>query len=240
MRIMPKRIIKRHPFLSIIVPVFNESDKINHLIDHIKDIMKNNSYEVIVVDAEKNKGTINKIKDKSIIKMSSAKGRAVQMNLGAKKAKGEILLFLHADTFLPKKAYSLIKNKFENNLYVAGAFNLGLNNSRFIFRVIEKIVKVRTKISRIPFGDQAIFIRKDYFNQIGKYKEIPFLEDIDLMKKINKNKKKICIISQKVLSSTRKWDTEGIFCRTVKNTIIQVLFFLGVSAKRLVKLYYKD
>lgn len=225
--------------LSIIIPVYNEPDTINDLIMHIKTIMNNNNYEIIIVDAQNNKSTLKKIKDNTVIKLVSEKGRALQMNTGAESASGEILLFLHADTFLPENAYNFINQALINNI-VAGAFNLGLNNKKFIYRIMEIIVKYRTKVSRVPFGDQAIFIKKDYFFEIGKYKKIPFLEDVELMKRIRKNKNKICIISAKVLSSTRKWENDGIWYNTFRNTLIQILYSIGVSPHRLIKFYYKD
>lgn len=225
---------------SVIIPVLNEGDNILNVINHLESIKGRNEIEIIIVDGDKNGNTISHIKGRNVITLKSGKGRAVQMNKGASLAKGDVLLFLHADTYLPHDAFVYISNVMRNNKYVGGAFDLWIDSKRFIFKLISFIASLRSRITRIPFGDQSIFISKNYFNKTGGYSDIPLMEDIELMRRIKRNKNKIIIIRKKVLTSPRKWENEGIIHSSAKNIILQVLYYLGVSPVKLAGIYYKD
>ena len=170
-------------------------------------------------------------------KIISEKGRSKQMNCGSSLAKGEILLFLHADTILPDQSIDKIIRVMENNQYIAGSFNLGINSNKLIFRIIEGLSSLRSRMTRIPYGDQAIFINKDYFIKIGKFSQIPLMEEVELMLKIKKDHKKIFIINEKVKTSARRWQKEGIIYCTFRNWILINLYFLGIKPHKLVKFY---
>jgi rSAM/selenodomain-associated transferase 2 len=159
------------------------------------------------------------------------------MNVGASAAKGEILIFLHADTELPMHALKKVQSFTERREYVGGAFDLGIKSDKFIFRMIGTLSSLRSRLNRIPFGDQAIFIRSEYFNQIGGYKEIPLMEDVELMRRIKKSKKKIWIFYDRVMTSPRRWEEEGVIYCTLRNWVIQTLYFLGVSPYKLANFY---
>ncbi len=225
--------------LSIVVPVLNEKEAVNPLIEHIRKVGKEEDYEIIVVDGSPEKNTINAIKDRDVIKKMSPKGRARQMNAGAAAASGEILLFLHVDTKLPLNAFKKIRAVIENSRYVGGAFDLELDTQRKSLRFIAWTVRIRVRFTEIPYGDQAIFLRKNYFYDVGCYRDIPLMEDVELMKRIKRLGGKICIIKDPVRSSPRKWLQDGIFYTTFRNHMIRILYSLGVSPNKLVKLYYK-
>lgn len=225
--------------LSIIVPVLHETEAVNPFIEHIRKVGKGEDYEIIVVDGSPEKNTIIAIKDRDVIKKTSPKGRARQMNAGAAVARGEILLFLHVDTKLPLNAFKKIREVLENSRYVGGAFDLELDTQRRSLRFIAWTARIRVRFTEIPYGDQAIFLRKDYFNDIGYYRDIPLMEDVELMKRIKRLGGKIYIIKDPVRSSPRKWLQDGIFYTSFRNHIIRLLYFLGVSPNKLVKLYYK-
>ena len=142
--------------------------------------------EIIVADGDLREARSHAVSDGSVRRIISARGRAVQMNRGAEAASGEVLLFLHADTLLPPHALVADTRAMKDRRIVAGAFDLGFDTKRKIFRVTEKYVYLRTRLTKIPFGDQAIFIRRDYFGTLGGYREIPIMEDVDLMKRIRK------------------------------------------------------
>jgi len=226
--------------LSIVVPVLHETEAINPLIEHVRKVGEGEDYEIIVVDGSPEKNTIDAIKDRDVIKKISLTGRARQMNAGAAAARGEILLFLHADTKLPQGGLKKIREVLQDGMYVGGAFDLKLDTQRRSLRFIAWAARIRVRFTEIPYGDQAIFLRKDYFNAIGYYRDIPIMEDVELMVKIKRLGGKICIIKDPVRSSPRKWLQEGIFYTTFRNHIIRILYSLGVSPDRLVKLYYKD
>ena len=159
------------------------------------------------------------------------------MNEGAALASGDILLFLHVDTRLPRDALGLIRTTMEDNRYVAGAFDLGIESSQSIFRIIEQAASLRSRITRIPFGDQGIFIRKDYFMQVGGYREIPVMEDVDIMKRIKKQRGRIYIIPRRVSTDSRRWEQEGIVRCTLRNWMLQIFYFLGISPYKLARFY---
>ncbi|MFA4919471.1 MAG: TIGR04283 family arsenosugar biosynthesis glycosyltransferase [Thermodesulfovibrionales bacterium] len=225
---------------SIIIPVLHESSIINRTIEHIRRIGSGFEFEIIVVDGDKKGGTINFIKHNDVIKIVSPRGRGIQMNKGASAAKGEILLFLHTDTELPEEAFDGISSVISNREYTGGAFDLGIESGRWIFRLIEKLVFVRTRATRIPYGDQAIFIRRECFETLKGFKDIPIMEDVEFMRRLKKSGYKISIIPQKVKTSSRRWEREGILYCTLRNWALISLYSIGVKPEKLVKFYYRD
>lgn len=224
---------------SVIIPVLHETNKINSLIEHLHALEGGRNSEVIIVDGSPTKDTINAINDEKIISISSEKGRAKQMNAGASIARGEILIFLHADTKLPEDAFQKIRRVLEEGRYVGGAFYLRIDSDRAIFKLISHITSFLSRLTRIPYGDQTIFIKKDYFNRIGRYGDIPVMEDAELMRKIKRERKKICIIRDNVKTSPRRWEEKGIFYTILINQMIRILYFLGVSPDKLTKFFYR-
>jgi len=225
---------------SIIVPAFHERDRINGLIEHAKRLDSGNDVEIIVVDGAPEKDTLGAIHSNNVIKISSEEGRARQMNAGASVASGEILVFLHADTELPPRALEKIGSLMERGDYVGGAFYLGIKSDKFIFKLIAILSSLRSLLNKIPFGDQAIFIRREFFHKIGGYKEIPLMEDVELMKRIKKSGNRIRILYDRVMTSPRRWEREGVIYCTLRNWMLQMLFSLGVSPYQLIRFYKSD
>lgn len=225
---------------SIIVPVLNEAEQIKSTIEHLRNQVSKSHFEIIVVDGDPQSSTIKVIGDKSVKTIKSQKGRGRQMNAGAAIAQGQILVFLHADTRLPDNALEKIGQEMEDKKYVAGAFDLAIDSNRLFLKYISVRANFRSRLNRIPYGDQAIFIRKDYFDRIEGFKEIPLMEDVDLMRRIKKDGKRICILDDKVTTSARRWEREGAFYTTVRNQILVALYYLGVSPERLAKYYWRN
>ncbi len=225
---------------SVVIPVLRESPIISQTIDHVFHTGSGFDLEVIVVDGDNKGQTIGYIKNREVIKILSSKGRGEQMNKGAFAASGEILLFLHADTELPEHAFETISLAMEDEQYTGGAFDLGIKSDRSIFRLIEKLANIRTRLTKIPYGDQAIFIKREFFDKVNGFKEIPVMEDVELMRRIKRLGSKICIIPQKVKTSPRRWEEEGVVFCTLRNWALISLYSLGVDAGKLVKFYYKD
>ncbi len=226
--------------ISIIIPALYEQEKIKSLIDHIESIRGNHSIEIIVVDGDSEGSTIRHLIGKNVKVIVSKKGRAVQMNQGTKEAKGEVLLFLHADTYLPETAFDEIEKTMSTGEYVGGSFDLGIDNPGWSFRLIELMAALRYRSTKIPFGDQAIFISHGYFKKIGGYREIPLMEDVELMRRIKEKGGNIHIIPLKTRSSARNWEKHGIIYTTLRNWAIQILYSAGISPDTLVKYYYKE
>jgi rSAM/selenodomain-associated transferase 2 len=224
---------------SVIIPVFGESSLINRTIDHVYDTGAGFDLEVIVVDGDNKGRTNSSIKKTSVMKIQSDKGRAKQMNKGASAANGEILLFLHADTELPDQAFKTISSVIEDEQYVGGAFDLGIKSDKCVFRLIEKLANIRTRLTRVPYGDQAIFVRREIFRKVNGFREIAVMEDVDLMRHIKRLGARIYIARQKVKTSARRWEKEGVISCTLRNWALISLYSLGVCPDKLAKYYYR-
>ena len=225
--------------VSIIIPVLHEAERINEVLDSLKNAVADVHYEAIVVDGDAAGGTISWIIDDEVITLITPRGRALQMNAGAARACGEILLFLHADTLLPPNALPKIVEAISDSRFVGGAFDLGIQNRRWIFRLTGKCASLKHRLTRVPYGDQAIFMRRDYFKTIGGYPEIPLMEDVELMKRVKRQGGRITILREAVATSSRKWEKDGVAYTIIRNWMIQVLYLFGVSAEKLVQYYYK-
>ena len=225
--------------ISVIIPVLHEREKINKILDSIKSVAADVPYEIIVVDGDSSGDTITHISDSSVIIMTAPRGRALQMNAGAAMACGDILLFLHADTLLPQKAFPKIITALSNSSFIGGAFDLKIQNHRWIFRIIGRAASWKHRLTRVPYGDQAIFMLRRYFENIGGYAGIPLMEDVELMRRVKRQGGRIIVLPDAVTTSSRKWETDGVFYTIIRNWIIQVLYLFGMSARRLIKHYYK-
>ena len=225
--------------ISVIIPVLHEGEKINEILDSIKSASADVSCETIVVDGDSSGSTIAHISDSSVITMIAPRGRAFQMNEGAAKACGDLLLFLHADTLLPPKVFPKIIAALSDSSFIGGAFDLKIQNQRWIFRVIGLAASWKHRLTRVPYGDQAIFMLHRYFENIGGYAGIPLMEDVEMMKRVKRQGGRIIILPDAVTTSSRKWETDGVFYTIIRNWIIQVLYLFGMSAQRLIKYYYK-
>ena len=222
---------------AIIIPVLNEASGINSLIRQLENQQNKHSFEIIVVDGDPDGQTINAITNENVIKIKSSIGRAKQMNCAAAITNADTLIFLHADTLLPDNALNNIAEEFENRNYVAGAFDFDIDSKKPIVKIIAACACIRSRLTRIPYGDQAIFIRKGYFDTIGRFKELPLMEDIELIKRIKKRGDKIIILKARVKTSSRRWEKEGVIYTTLRNRLISFLYMLGVSPAKLVKFY---
>jgi len=225
------------PIFTIIIPVYNEEDIINNTINNVNKITGNNRIEILVVDSHPNNTTIKNINTKNIIKLTSNRGRGSQMNTGAKKSKGDILIFLHADTILPLNAFDEIYNIVIKRKIKAGAFDLSIDSKKKIFRIIEKLSSIRSWITRVPYGDQVHFFEKKFFFDLGMYKNIPIMEDVEIMKRIKKAKSKIKIIPKKIITSARRWENEGILRCTIRNWMLITLYTIGINPEKLIRFY---
>ncbi|MBM4314427.1 MAG: DUF3047 domain-containing protein [Deltaproteobacteria bacterium] len=225
------------PRYSIIIPVLNETAAINDLLTQLLSLDRQEEVEILVIDGDPEGKTLRAIARDEVHKILSPQGRGMQMNEGAKIVRGEILLFLHADTALPRDALGLIDETMRNQRVVGGAFDLGFRSSRFAFKFIAAVASFRSRLTRVPFGDQALFLRRDYFERIGGYKEIPLMEDVEIMNRIKQLGDPIAFIGKPVLTSTRRWEKEGLLRCTLRNWLLQLLYLFGVPPERLAGYY---
>lgn len=230
------------PDISIIIPVLNEAETIQAAVECLENQSIENKIELIVVDAHPEATTLEAIRMKHSSRLqiktdTSEKGRGTQMNRGVELASGSILLFLHVDTLLPEGAFQAISGTLQKKHIVGGAFDLGIRSSKWGYRIIENVATVRSRITRLPYGDQAIFLRRDYFHMIGGFSKIPIMEDVDLMRRIKKRGDTIEIIGKRVQTNPRRWEKEGLLYSTFRNWMLMMLYLMGVSPHKLVRFY---
>jgi len=231
-------------YLTIIIPVYNETASINQTLGYLAKSFHDIHIEVIVADGNPQGNTIGAISSpfhseqiqlKKIISKKS--GRAVQMNAGAEIANGKYLMFLHADTILSSQAAKRILHLIQDTSVFCGAFSLGIQHPGRAYRLIQYMANFRNRITRLPYGDQAQFFRKDYFERLGGFADIPLMEDVEIMQRVKKRKDRCRIYPEKVFTSARRWEKEGIVCCTLRNWMLISLYSLGVPPSRLAGYY---
>ncbi|MDZ7950913.1 TIGR04283 family arsenosugar biosynthesis glycosyltransferase [Nostoc sp. DedQUE09] len=222
--------------ISIIIPAINEAGNIKKAI---ATTQANLNIEVIVVDGGSSDDTVAIAQSLNVKVISSSPGRAVQMNAGAVAASGEILLFLHADTGLPKGFDEMIRTALQQPGTVAGAFKLRIDASLLSLRWVELGVNVRSHFYQMPYGDQAIFLTKKVFQQIGGFPELPIMEDFELMRRL-KRIGRVVIIPTPVVTSARRWLQKGVFKTTLLNQIVIIAYLLGISPERICSWYRRE
>jgi rSAM/selenodomain-associated transferase 2 len=225
------------PEISIVVPVLYEQDTIGGLLGQLRVIDGKESCEIIVVDGDPEGGTIRLIEDKRIVTMTSQPWRSRQMNAGAAAARGRTLVFLHADTYLPQNALTEIDAVLRDDRFDGGAFQLQFDSGRIVYRFMSRFVTLRSRWNRLPYGDQAIFVRRRYFERIGGYRDIPIMEDVEFVRRIRRFGGKLKILDSTVRTSCRRMEAEGIAKRVLQNWMVTVLYGLGVSPEKLARFY---
>ena len=225
------------PKISIIIPTNNESQNLPLLLSDLSII--NQEAEVIVVDSNSEDKTeeIAKIYNAKIYK-SKIKSRGLQLNIGAKKAKGEWLIFIHADSRLDKNFSREIKRVLIGDKEFIYFFKFKINDKKIVYRLLEILVNLRSCIFKEPYGDQGLIIhRKAYFKNNG-YRKIPLMEDVDFIKRLN-NKKRLRMLNVPIYTSSRKWEKNNILLQTFKNWKLRKRWIKGESIQSIYIDYYK-
>lgn len=221
--------------ISVIVPTLNEQEHICTTLSHVHLAAGD---ELIVVDGGSTDATVPLAQQFTSLVLQSPAGRARQMNCGARLARGDILLFLHADTLLPRRGLDAVRTAMQRPGTVGGAFRLAFTPSTPALRVIAWGTNLRTRLGRLPYGDQALFVRRCLFETLGGYAEVPFLEDVKLVQ-VLRRQGKLAFLQQAVCTSGRRWLHEGVISTTVRNNVLMTLYFCGVSPATL-KRWYRD
>lgn len=216
--------------ISIIIPVLNE---VRNIKQALASTQPSTNVEVIVVDGGSNDGTAEIAELLGVKLISAPRGRAAQMNAGTLAATGDILLFLHADTRLPAGFDIMVRTVLQQRGVMAGAFALRIDAPLWSLRLVEWGVNWRSHLLQMPYGDQAIFVTKEIFHEIGKFPEFPIMEDFELMRQLRRTGR-ITIIPVPILTSARRWLKNGVFKTTLTNQIIIVAYLVGVSPKRII------
>lgn len=226
------------PLFSIIVPVYNEQKMIGPCLDMITDCERSDEVEVIVVDGGGG-STVSVIKQEKrpypLITLESLQGRGVQMNVGAKKATGRILIFLHVDSRLPRNAPSCIEKALHT--YRAGCFSLKIDTDHPFLWIGCMLANLRARYMGIPYGDQTYFIERELFFEIGGFPELPIMEDVAFMLELKRRKVKPIVLKEKSVTSNRRWMKEGVYRGTFRNWSLFLRYRLGTPAQKLAQKY---
>jgi len=233
--------------ISIIIPILNEADNLPELIAHIVHLDPA-PQQVILVDGGSLDGSVaiansvlksietaQSITDWHIIE--STVGRAQQMNAGAMLATGDVLLFLHADTELPADAIDNVQQAIAQ--YDWGRFDVRLDSREPLLKIVGLMINQRSRLMSIATGDQAIFIKKSIFEQIGGYPDQPLMEDIELCKRLKKIARPACLKS-KVTTSARRWQQHGTWRTIFLMWHLRFDYWCRVSPDVLKQRYYKQ
>ncbi len=220
------------PFLSIVIPALNEARCIGATLAAIGN---HRDVEVIVVDGGSSDTTVSLAETYGAQVVCAARGRALQMNAGAAAARGEVLMFLHADTRLPQGYLADVNRLLSESGTSAGAFQFGIDSNRFAYRIIEWGANLRSRTRPLPYGDQAIFVRRETFQSFGGYPEMPVLEDYELVQRL-RDLGSVRIADSVAVTSARRWETAGAWRLTLKHRLILLGYRMGVDPERLAHL----
>ena len=219
------------------MPTLNEADNLERLLPALHERCP--EAEVIVVDG----GSADATREVAarfphVALVTSPRGRARQMNAGAQEARGDTLLFLHADTRLPNGAGAAIAAALDDPGVVGGRFDVSFDSPRAVFRMIAFFMNVRSRWSGISTGDQAIFVRRSIFDAMGGYPDIVLMEDIELCRRL-KRRGRLVALRMRVTTSARKWEREGALRTMALMWGLRFLYMVGVSPDRLHGWYYR-
>ena len=170
-----------------------------------------------------------------IVWIEAPRGRARQMNAGAAVARGRWLVFLHADTRLPAGWLRAVTEADAGAGVCAGCFRFALDSRTAAARVIELGVRLRVRVFGLPYGDQALFVRRDVFDAIGGYADLPILEDVDLVRRLRARGRLFRSVLP-ALTSPRRWERDGWVNRTAHHVMLILLYACGVGPDRLARL----
>ncbi len=223
------------PYVSVVIPALNEEKNIENAILSAR----NQNAEVIVVDGGSSDQTVKKAIAAGAMVKTSKPGRALQQNRGAEIAKGKTLLFLHADTILPGDYIDYVFEALMDPKTIGGAFRFKTDGDTPIMRIVEFLANFRSKYLKLPYGDQAVFVRRSAFEDNGGFPLIGIAEDLFFIRELAR-KGRIRIVPANAVTSARRWQRLGIFRVTLINQLIAAGCFMGIPPRLLATLYQRD
>lgn len=223
------------PFVSVVIPALNEAGQLGRTLAALSP---SPDIEVIVVDGGSSDATLAIARAAGVRALAARPPRSVQMNAGAAAAGGGILLFLHADTRLPMKFQEPVRRTLASPRVAAGAFRLRIDAGGWGLRIIEQAANWRSRFLKMPYGDQALFLRRDTFWELGGFPAIPIMEDFEFIRRL-KRKGRIAMVPDAARTSPRRWLQVGMGKTWLINQAIIAAYFMGASPERLAAWYRK-
>jgi rSAM/selenodomain-associated transferase 2 len=223
------------PRISIIIPALNEAASLPDTLAPLQPL-RARGHEVVVVDGGSADGTPEVARAMADRVIASPRGRAAQQNAGAAAATGDVLLFLHADTLLPPDADRLVVDGLKTSGRGWGRFDVRLSGSSPMLRVVERMMGLRSRVTGIATGDQAIFVRAEWFPRAGGFPPIPLMEDVALSTALKRLGPPLCL-RERVITSSRRWEERGIARTILLMWRLRLAYALGADPARLADRY---
>lgn len=217
--------------LSVVIPVLNEAERLPAPLDGLSEM----DAQIIVVDGGSTDGSADVARQCGVMVLETAPGRACQMNAGAAAATGEALLFLHADTRLPPQADRMMLDALCGK-HVWGRFDVTIEGRPPMLRVVAALMNLRSRLSGIATGDQAIFVTRAAFDAAGGFPDQPLMEDIELSKRLLRQSRPACIRAR-VRTSGRRWEQRGVWRTIVLMWRLRWDYWRGLPAEQLAQRY---
>jgi rSAM/selenodomain-associated transferase 2 len=221
--------------LSVVVPVLNEAPELPRLLAQLSRLARQD-LQIIVADGDSEDGTAGIIERAGFVVIRAARGRARQMNAGAALATGDVLLFLHADTQLPDDAPECIVPVLARGNHVWGRFDVRISGRPYMLRVISHLMNLRSRVTGIATGDQAMFITRHAFDEVGGFPDQPLMEDIEISKRLLALSRPACI-ARCVAPSGRRWETNGVWRTILLMWRLRWAYWRGVPVQQLADAY---
>jgi rSAM/selenodomain-associated transferase 2 len=227
------------PLATIVIPILNDAGA---LAGALAALPADADAEIVVVDggAAYDDPVLDALRGRysDIAWVRSAPGRGLQMNEGARFGRGRWLVFLHADTRLGDGWTDALRSLDEQSQIVGGSFRFVLDSSACQARWVEYGVRLRVRLLDLPYGDQALFARRTVFDEMGGYKELPLMEDVDFIRRLRRHGG-LAHLQVPAITSARRWERDGWVRRSVENVILTFLYFAGHPPELLARRYHR-
>lgn len=216
--------------IRVVIPVYRDTESLGSLLHRLREVEQVD--EIVVVEGSEDRRSLEIARDSGADWIDSLPGRGLQMHRGAMAGAARILWFLHADSVLPDGAVAAMRAALSDPSVAGGAFAFRLAERRWYGAWLERTVNWRTRVARLPYGDQGYFMRREIYDEIGGFAPLPIMEDVELMSRL-RLRRHLVWLDHAIGVSPRRWDREGFFRTTSRNLLLFAAFKLGVSAERL-------
>ncbi|MGF7161844.1 rSAM/selenodomain-associated transferase 2 [Rhodoligotrophos appendicifer] len=221
--------------LSIIIPTLNEGKRIGRTLRSLVPLRERGA-EIVVVDGGSSDCTQEVAVPLADLVMGARRGRARQMNAGTTASKGHLLLFLHADTELSEEAMLALQSVLENETVIWGRFDVRIGDGHSLLRIVAEMMNLRSRLTGIATGDQAIFVRRPALEDIGGFPDIPIMEDIAVSRRLKSLARPVCL-GEKVTTSSRRWEKNGIVLTIALMWWLRLAYWAHVNPRTLARWY---
>ena len=219
--------------ISIVIPTLDEAPSLAQTLIAARE---RGGGELIVADGDSRDATRDVATRLADTVIAAPRGRAAQMNAGAAVARGDVLLFLHADTQLPDGFADAVARALEDPGVVGGYFAVALDAAGWRYRLTERLISGRSRLTGVATGDQAIFVRRSVFEALGGFASLPLMEDIDLVRRL-KRRGRVAALRERVVTSARRWERHGLWRTVLLMWTLRLAYYAGVSPDTLARRY---